>query len=362
MQQPKQQRGRRKNNYGLRQDERGIWHCDFSVAGKRFQRSTATHDKAQAQEWCAQIADRAWRERKLGEAPSVKWEEAIAAWCKAKATDAKKNLANDVDKARLLAPHFDGKYIHELTSALVNSVLDQLQSDRGFGGSTRNRYRAFIVGVVNFCKARGWNVPAALAVEKREEPSERVRWITREEADRLLMQLPVHLRRMVEFSLATGLRQSNVTGLRWSKVDTFRRIAWVESEDAKARKSIPVPLNNTAIRILNEARTCSDHGSEFLVFTYFGRSVQQPANSAFLKALGRAGIENFRWHDLRHTWATWHVMAGTPLPVLQKLGGWSDIRMVMKYAHVSPDFAAQFANNVDPFKSSVEVKVREEAA
>ena len=55
------------------------------------------------------------------------------------------------------------------------------------------------------------------------------------------------------------------------------------------------------------------------------------------KALVRAGIDNFRWHDLRHTWASWHVQSGTSLQELQQLGGWSDYEMVLRYAHLSSD-------------------------
>ena len=57
------------------------------------------------------------------------------------------------------------------------------------------------------------------------------------------------------------------------------------------------------------------------------------------------GYVGFTWHGFRHTWATWHVQNGTPLEVLQKLGGWSDLRMVMTYAHHSPGFLAGYANN-----------------
>ncbi|RLA22892.1 MAG: site-specific integrase, partial [Gammaproteobacteria bacterium] len=56
-------------------------------------------------------------------------------------------------------------------------------------------------------------------------------------------------------------------------------------------------------------------------------------------------IENFRWHDLRHTWASWHVQNGTPLNVLKDLGGWADIQMVLKYTHLSADHLAEYANN-----------------
>jgi integrase len=55
-------------------------------------------------------------------------------------------------------------------------------------------------------------------------------------------------------------------------------------------------------------------------------------------------FSDFRWHDLRHTWAFWHVQAGTPIHVLQELGGWSDIRMVQKYAHLAPEHLAEYAD------------------
>jgi|GEM_PF-5409274 len=60
----------------------------------------------------------------------------------------------------------------------------------------------------------------------------------------------------------------------------------------------------------------------------------------------RAEIENFRWHDLRHTWASWHIQNGTPLHALQELGGWSESEMVQRYAHLSPLHLSAYANNV----------------
>jgi integrase len=82
------------------------------------------------------------------------------------------------------------------------------------------------------------------------------------------------------------------------------------------------------------------------VFVYNGKTVLRANNHAWKKALLRAGIDDFRWHDLRHTWASWHVQAGTPLNVLQELGGWADYKMVLRYAHLAPEHLAQHAANV----------------
>ncbi|NEV60408.1 tyrosine-type recombinase/integrase [Thiorhodococcus minor] len=75
--------------------------------------------------------------------------------------------------------------------------------------------------------------------------------------------------------------------------------------------------------------------------------VSKAGERAWRKALKRTGIEQFRWHDLRHTWASWHVQSGTPLHVLQELGGWSDFAMVRKYAHLAPEHLAEHAARIE---------------
>ncbi len=86
------------------------------------------------------------------------------------------------------------------------------------------------------------------------------------------------------------------------------------------------------------------------VFTYFGRPIKKANTKVWRNALKAAGITDFRWHDLRHTWASWLIQAGVPIEVLQEIGAWSDIRMVQRYAHFSVDHLHEFANRLCSLK------------
>jgi integrase len=166
--------------------------------------------------------------------------------------------------------------------------------------------------------------------------------MTREEAQRLLDALPVPLADMAAFSLATGLRAANVTGLQWTQLDLVRRLAWVHADQAKARKAIPVPLNSEAVLVIR--KWLGKHPTH--VFSYRGKPITQVSTKAWYAALQTAGIEDFRWHDLRHTWASWHVQSGTPLFALQEMGGWSSAEMVRRYAHLAAEHLAPFAERL----------------
>jgi integrase len=175
-----------------------------------------------------------------------------------------------------------------------------------------------------------------------KEPTRRIRYLTHNEAERLIAVLPVHMADMVAFTLATGLRRANVTGLEWSQVDLTRRVAWIHPDQAKARRAIAVPLNAEAVILIR--KQIGKHAK--YVFTYNGNRITQTSTKTWYKGLEAVGIEDFRWHDLRHTWASWHVQNGTPLFALQELGGWESPEMVQRYAHLSAEHLAPYAEKL----------------
>ena len=68
--------------------------------------------------------------------------------------------------------------------------------------------------------------------------------------------------------------------------------------------------------------------------------------------------KDFRWHDLRHTWASWHVQSGTPLNVLQELGAWESTEMVRRYAHLSSEHLAQYVERFSPLRVGATIWLR----
>src|SRR6476620_4214211 len=149
------------------------------------------------------------------------------------------------------------------------------------------------------------------------------------------------------------LSSPRVTGLAWAQVDLTRRTAWVHADQAKARKAIAVPLSAAAVIVIREQ--IGKHSTH--VFSFRGKPVRQVNTKAWRTALKRVGIEDFRWHDLRHTWASWHVQAGTPLYVLQELGSWECVEMVRKYAHLASDHLVQYVDRMSGLRVMQDGKV-----
>ena len=154
--------------------------------------------------------------------------------------------------------------------------------------------------------------------------------------------LPVHQREVVLFALSTGLRQGNILGLTWDRVDMTRRIATIEHGDTKNGEALGVPLNDIALGVL--ARQRGKHRSS--VFTYRGKPLRGANNKTWRAALKACGIKDFRWHDLRHTWATWLRQNDVPTWVLQELGGWKSESMVRRYAHLSVKHLQPYADQL----------------
>ncbi|WP_434779803.1 tyrosine-type recombinase/integrase [Neisseria sp. Ec49-e6-T10] len=314
-----------------------IWQIDVvTQSGERIRQSSGTSEKAAAQELHDKIKYELWRIGRIGEKPKYLWDDAAIRWLKEKAH--KKSLDDDKIKIKLLT-QFRGKYLDDLSRDFIMSVINGLSC----ADSTKNRYISLIRAILKKCEGEWEWIDKAPTLTAFKEKKKRIRWLKPEEAERLIGVLPDVIAEMAQFSLLTGLRQGNVLGLEWSQVDLNRQVAWIHPDQAKAEHAIGVPLNHGAMLIL-EGRQGID--SQY-VFTKANKPINGISSKVWKRALKEAGIIDFRWHDLRHTWASWLVQAGVPLLDLKEMGGWESIEMVQKYAHLAPDHLHKHAVHVD---------------
>jgi integrase len=315
------------------------WWIQFTTPdGRRVQQSAGTQIKQEAQELHDQLKAEAWRVKNLGEKPRHTWQEAVIRWLSE--SSHKKSIETDKIRLRWLHTHLHNSKLDEITKTKIDAIKSAKQNE-GVSNATVNRTLALLRSILNRAKQDWEWLDSTPSVRLFPEKAARVRWLSHEESDRVIHELPEHLKAMVRFTLSTGLRESNVTGLQWSQIDMHRHCAWIHADQAKGKKAIAVPLNNDALTVIRQQ--IGKHNTH--VFTYKGNPVTRANNHAWEKALIRAGITDFRWHDLRHTWASWHVQNGTPLHVLKELGGWADLTMVLRYAHLSSKHLEEYAGN-----------------
>ena len=336
-----------------RPKESSLWWLDVTIGGRRIRESTGTEDRRKAQEYHDKLKAQIWEQQRLGTKRRYTWREAVVRYIREAEAERKASIENDRHALRWLDTYLGGKYLDEIDKAVVSTLIAERQKpyiriyksgqerECTPGPDTVNRFLTTFRAALNKARDEWEWIDRVPKIKALKGAKSRIRWISREDADKLTSHLPKHLAAMAEFSLQTGLRRANVTHLEWSQLDLVRKTAWVLGENTKNGKALAVPLSDKAIEILQAQKALQEEDEterdEPLrwVFAKAGRPVHQTSTRAWREALIRAEISDFCWHDLRHTWASWHVQNGTPLHVLQELGGWSSLKMVQRYAHLS---------------------------
>jgi integrase len=148
-----------------------------------------------------------------------------------------------------------------------------------------------------------------------------------------------YVRPMILLSLNAGMRQGEIFSLRWENVNFERAMLTIEGAYAKSGKTRHIPLNTEALQVLKSWREQSDINE--LVFANKNGQRFDNVNKAWRGILKTAKITDFRWHDMRHHFASRLVMAGVDLNTVRELLGHSDISMTLRYAHLAPEHKAQ---------------------
>ncbi len=271
--------------------------------------------------------------------PKKYWMDAVMRWVDE--SQHKRTLNDDRIHLRWADSFFRNRLLMDIDQDDIENLAIS-REETNVSPATINRMLEVIRAILRKAQSEWRWLTAVPPIRMRKIDNKRTRWLSQQESRELIAELPPHLQDMALFTLCTGLRESNVTRLKWQDVDLIRRHTLVHPDESKTNKAIPVPLNNQAIEIIKRQKG----KNPIYVFTYKGNPVIRCNNHAWRKALIRAGINDFRWHDLRHTWASWHVQNGTSLQELQQLGGWSNYETVLRYAHLSSNHLREAAERI----------------
>lgn len=270
---------------------------------------------------------------------------------------ASRSYKTDLERAAVILPligHIQAETIATKPEILEDTLARLKRSD--LSGSTINRYRALISSIFTIGVRVGRvSVNPCLRVKRYKENDSRVRFLQRDEEEKLRATLKVYYPdRIPEFELAmyTGMRRGEQYTLKWSDVTTSTK--WDEDKKRDVTRVILTVRGKTGRRHI-VANTSAQRALEMLKAKRTQSAYVCPSTKSdtqrdwrrwFERAVKRAEIENFHWHDLRHTFASILVMRGADLKTVQDLLGHKNITMTMKYAHLSPDHRHSVAEKI----------------
>jgi integrase len=250
-------------------------------------------------------------------------------------------FGKDTALAELTAARIAEYKGHRLSSVRVIGEGTDAVS-RPLSGATVNRALALVRHLLRLAHEEWELLDEVPRIRLERESEGRLRWLTPEEASRLLDACRdsrnADLADLVEFALFTGMRRGEVLGLTWERVDRARGVVLLDVTKSGRRRE--VPLNSRADAVL--ARRGSK--SSGLVF---GTRAWNHYRTAFETAVVRAKLADLHFHDLRHTFASWAVQRGATLQEVKDLLGHSSLAMVMRYAHLAPEHLRTAAARLD---------------
>lgn len=299
------------------------WWYSFTVSGRRFRGSTGRTSKREAEEVERDQHQLARRSLTLGSdwtllaVLNTYWHERV----------------KTMRSAPTIETHFAelqrglGKELK--TSRLTNGALMDYRArrrGRGVQHHSINREFAYLRAAYQHChRFHGQALPA---IEwkglKAKEPPHRVRFLSREEYARLMTQAHPGIRPIIACAVATGLRQENILSLDWRQVKLEERV--IQFKRMKSGKPFTIRISAALMAVLS---VMPNRKGRVFDTTNFRRR--------WYKAVNDAELDDFRFHDLRHTFASWARQNGADLADIAEALDHSSISMTMRYAHIKPD-------------------------
>ncbi len=311
----------------------GKWYCQFMIKGERVHKLLdGATDKISAKE--LEDAER-FKIRQiqngLREKESIKFKKLADLFLNYSKTN-KKDYKRDNAKVSLFLKEW-GKdiSIEKITPDKIEKFKAKMTEK--YSNAYVNRYLAclktiFNLGIKN--KLTMYNPMGSVKMLK--EDNCKIRYLTADEEACLFEHLPEHLKPIVICALQTGLRKSNILNLRWELVDLEFGFIEILAQQNKGHKIIKIPISTKLAEVFNAMPKISEY-----VFANPATGMPyKDITDGFTNACKKAGIKDFRFHDLRHTVATRLVSKGIDIRTVQEIMAHSSIVTTQRYMHPTP--------------------------
>lgn len=314
-----------------------VWWMCFTYNGKQVRKPTETTDKKLAQRIYdkikGEIAEGKWFQKPAGE--NITFREMMEKYLSdhSQINKAPSSYKRDKSLSDHLVGYFGDMYLTEISP---KAIAEYKVMRRKAAASPKTVNNELILIGHAFTKAiREWewveNNPVT-KVDKEKVNNIIERWLTLDEEKALMRVSPKWLQELINFAISTGLREGEILDLKWHQIDFSRKTLLISEQKNDAVDTLP--LNETAMAILQAKFEIRPQGVGYVFINRRNTRINtRNMLRAFSSVKKKAGVIGFRFHDLRHTFATRLVQNGVDLYTVQKLGRWKTISCVMRYAH-----------------------------
>lgn len=315
-----------------------VWWTQFKRNGKLIRLSTGTKDKGEAKKKEAEFIIDFDKHGLKNEGKKKTFRDMTDRYMQEYAPQkAPKSMVRDSSSLKHLLPVFGNMPLIQITPDHIARFKTKRRNE-GAAPKTINHELGFCKHAFNLA-IREWDwvsVNPFYHVAMEKLPLPRVRYLTRDEFDRLYHETNYRLKPIIVIAVHTGMRLGNILGLTWQEVDLTRGV--ITLEHTKNGERLGLPMNGTVKNLLVQLNKIRHIKSPYVFPTSTGTKFDNSKiGKWFRDACKKTGIQDFRFHDLRHTFASWLVQADVNLYNVQKLLGHKDFKMTQRYAHLAPD-------------------------
>lgn len=329
-----------------------FWWYSFQHGKKRIQKSTGLTDKRQAREMYYLKRNGFILGKEKGKPQPIRLKDLLKTYLEDYSKTNKASYYTDCVTAKTLNAFFGDRFVAEVTPQLIERYKSRrtrtLRNGKRISGARVNREMALLKAAFN--KGIEWDLVNENPVRRvkffNESDRGRTRYLTPVEKKRLLTACSPFLRGVVMTALKTGMRQGELLSLKWRDVDSrTNRLTLRKTKSGKIRH---IPLHQDVETVLKGLPRLS----AFVFADEKGSPLPRHGRlrTDFEAALEKSGIRDFRFHDLRHSFASELVMKGVDIKTVSELMGHSTTRMTERYSHLSPSHKS-LAINLLPVES-----------